>query len=260
MNRVYTGLWVLLLAGVGLTFGWYATHADDPADGSAIEQSAERSKPQEQQEPQEPERAVFTGGGYELAQVKAGQEVQILAEPGGDRIVKIGDQSELFGSPRVFPVLKPGPHWLGVTAPELGNGRIGWVRYDPEKLVLGDTRISIRIDLSESKLTLLRDDDVLRESVVTVGRYGNETPTGRFAITDTITENLDPVYGAGAVVTSARQDSLAAGWNGGNMIAMHGWAGPVGGADSGGCLRMANEDIAALIGAVPLGAPVFITA
>ena len=259
MNRVYTGLWVLLLAGVGLAFGWYATHPDDPADGSAVERSAPLRAKQET-EPAPPARADFPGGGYALAQVKEGQEVQILDEPGGERIAKIGDESELFGSPRVFPVLEPGPRWLGVTAPELGSGTIGWLRYDPEKLILGDTRVSIRIDLSESKLTLLRDDDVLRESVVTVGRYGNETPTGRFAITDTITENLDPVYGAGAVVTSARQDSFAAGWAGGNMIAMHGWAGPVGGADSGGCLRMSNEDIAALIGAVPLGAPVFITA
>jgi lipoprotein-anchoring transpeptidase ErfK/SrfK len=257
VNRLYTGLWALLLVGVGLVFAWYATQAKDAADGSAVE----RSEPKQQVKPQtEPEKAVFPGNGYEVAQVKQGQTVEILDEPGGQVVAEIGDESELFGSPRVFPVLEPGPTWLGVTAPELGNGVIGWLRYDPEKLLLGDTRISIRIDLSESKLTLLRDDEVLQESVVTVGRAGNETPTGRFAITDTITENLDPVYGSGAVVTSARQGSLAAGWNGGNMIAMHGWAGPVGGADSGGCLRMNNEDVLGLIRTVALGAPVFISA
>jgi hypothetical protein len=204
--------------------------------------------------------AVFPGEGYEIAQVKEGEKVQVLDEPGGERIAKIGDESELFGSPRVFSVVKPRPQWLGVIAAELGNGTIGWIRYDPDKLLLGDTRISVRVDLSKNTLTLLRDDEVLSESTITVGRAGTETPTGRYAITDTITENLNPVYGAGAVVTSARQQRLPGGWLGGDMIAMHGWNGPVGGAESGGCLRMTNDDVLDLIRRVPLGAPVFVSA
>ena len=126
-------------------------------------------------------------------------------------IKKIGDESEMFGSPRVFPVIKPGPKWLGVTAAELGAGKIGWIRYDPEALALGDTRISLRVDLSDTSLALMRDDEVLREATVTIGREGTETPAGRYPITDTLTENLNPVYGAGAVVTSARQHSLCRG-------------------------------------------------
>jgi hypothetical protein len=263
VKRAYLAIWVVVLAAVGLAVAWTATREEDPAEGQTspiASQPAPVPSSEPEPSPRPEPRAVFAGNGYELAQVRQGEEVQILDEPGGKVIKRIGDESELFGSPRVFSVVKPGPHWLGVTAAELGSGRIGWIRYDPERLLLGDTRISIRVDLSDRTLTLLRDDDVLREAVVTVGRAGTETPPGRFAVTDTITENLNPVYGAGAVVTSARQASLAEGWSGGNMIAIHGWAGPVGEAASGGCLRASNGDVLALIRSVPLGAPVFISA
>ena len=99
----------------------------------------------------------------------------------------------------MFPVLKPGRTGSASPPRSWAAARSDWIRYDPDVLALGDTRISIRVDLSEHTLTLMRDDDVLRDAVVTIGREGTETPTGRFAITDTITENLNPVYGAGAV-------------------------------------------------------------
>ena len=267
MKRVHPGIWAIVLVAVGLAVAWYATRDDGGVEEQAPTASGER--PQANSEPGAeaeqgrdvpPPRAAFPGEGYELAQVREGEEVDVLDEPGGKVVAEIGDESELFGSPRVFSVVKPRPRWLGVTAAELGDRGVGWIRYDPERLLLGDTRISMRVDLSDNTLLLMRDDEVLREMVVTVGRAGTETPPGRFAITDTITEGLNPVYGAGAVVTSARQASLAEGWSGGNMIAIHGWAGEVGGAASGGCLRTANEDVLALIHRVPLGAPIFISA
>ena len=251
VNRVWIGLWVAVLAAVGVGFGWYAVNPEEQAveePAPAVEAPARKGPPV----------ARFPGEGYELARVRAGKKVEVFKRPGGERVGRLGSTTQ-FGSPRVLPVVNPGPRWLGVTAPELGNGVIGWVRYDPKLLALGDTRMSVRVDLSERSMELRHGDEVIRDVIVSVGRLGAGTPTGRFAVTDKIVEGLDPVYGSGAVALSARQPNLPAGWIGGDRIAIHGWAGPVGEAASGGCLRTANEDVEALIERLPLGAPVFIS-
>jgi L,D-transpeptidase catalytic domain len=266
VSRIYIGLCAILLLGAGAALAWYTTNSDDGADAPApavAQDAVEQDPPAPERETDPkpaPPTAAFPGEGYELAQVRRGEKVQVLDEPGGKVVARIGDESELFASPRVFSVVEPRPRWLGVIAAELGNEKMGWIRYDPQKLLLGDTRVSLRVDLSDRRLTLLRDDEVMDRAVVTIGRAGNETPTGRYSVTDTITEGLNPVYGAGAVVLSARQYKVPVTWAGGNMIAVHGWNGPVGEAASSGCLRVANEDVLELIARAPLGAPVFISA
>jgi hypothetical protein len=256
VNRVWIGVWVAVLAAVGLGFGWFVMNpfvmnAEEPA-------FRETTVALETREGKPPEVARFPGEGYELAQVRSGKRVEIFDRPGGDVVKRLGARTE-FDSPRVLPVLKPKRRWLGIAAPELGNGAVGWVRYDRKLLALGDTRISLRVDLSERAVELRHGDKVIRDVIVSVGRLGAETPTGRFAVTDVLDLGLDPVYGAGAIALSARQPSLPAGWIGGDRIAIHGWAGPVGEAASGGCLRTANEDVEALLERLPLGAPVFIS-
>ena len=59
---------------------------------------------------------------------------------------------------------------------------------------------------------------------------------------------------------SATQPNLPSGWLGGRRIAIHGTSGPLGVAASHGCVRAADDDVAKLIDAVPLGTPVFIRA
>lgn len=253
MNRVWTGVWVAALAALGVVFAWFAIANRD--DQASSEPPTEVLKPGIKADA--PEVARFPGEGYELAQVRAGEKVEIFDRPGGDVVARLGSRTE-FDSPRVLPVLDHGKHWLGVAAPELGNGAVGWLRYDPDELALGDTQISLRVDLSERGMELRHGDEVIRNAIVSVGRIGAETPPGRFAVTDRIVRGLDPVYGAGAIALNARQPSLPPGWTGGNRIAIHGWAGPVGEAVSGGCLRANDEDIEALIERLPLGAPVFI--
>ncbi|MET0927105.1 MAG: L,D-transpeptidase [Solirubrobacterales bacterium] len=51
---------------------------------------------------------------------------------------------------------------------------------------------------------------------------------------------------------------MPSGWLGGNRIAIHGTSGPLGIAASHGCVRAADDEVAALIDKVPLGTPVFI--
>jgi lipoprotein-anchoring transpeptidase ErfK/SrfK len=94
---------------------------------------------------------------------------------------------------------------------------------------------------------------------VTVGSKTSPTPLGKYAVTDGVDgRGLGPWYGCCILALSGHQNSLPAGWIGGNRIAIHGTPGSVGGADSHGCLRASDADMTSLFARVPLGTPVFI--
>jgi len=98
---------------------------------------------------------------------------------------------------------------------------------------------------------------------IAVGRPGNETPLGRFAVTDRLhTSSPDSPYGCCAVALSGHQTRLEPGWPGGDRLAIHGTPNPetVGTEASLGCMRAYTNDIRALMRRVPLGAPVFVRA
>jgi len=201
--------------------------------------------------------SAWDSPGHEVVGVD--RKVAILDKPGGRTVRHVGRRTE-FGGPRVMWVVERRGDWLGVLAPELGNGRIGWLRNDPRRLRFGVTPYSIDVDLSDRLVKLSRGGRVIRRVVVSVGRFGSNTPAGRFAVTDVIERGLDPVYGCCAIALSARQPNLPAGWIGGDRIAIHGWAGSVGDSASGGCLRASNGDVRWLTRHIQLGAPVFVRA
>jgi hypothetical protein len=198
---------------------------------------------------------------YPVVWVRAGEKVEIRTQPGGDgEIAERVDRKTEFGSPSVFGVVRRSGDWAAVSTPYLPNGQLGWVRLDPSKLGSGWTKRSIVVDLSERRAELRTADRLTRSFVVTVGMPGAETPTGRFAVTDTLRGNLNPAYGCCALAISANQPHLPSGWLGGSRIAFHGTSGPLGVAASHGCVRAADPDVNALVNKVPLGTPVFIRA
>jgi lipoprotein-anchoring transpeptidase ErfK/SrfK len=197
---------------------------------------------------------------YPVVWVRAGEEVEIRTEPGGSEVAKRVDRQTEFGSPSVFGVVRRSGDWAAVTTPYLANGQLGWVRLDASKLDSGWTKRSIVVDLSERRAELRTGDEVTRSFVVTVGMPGAETPTGRFAVTDTFRGDLNAAYGCCAVAISANQPHLPSGWFGGSRIAFHGTSGPLGVAASHGCVRASDPDVNALVNKVPLGTPVFIRA
>lgn len=126
MNRVWTGVWLFALASLGVIFALVAiTNRDETAPSLPAAETLEPEITDAR-----PEGARFPGEGFELAQVRSGEKVEVLDEPGGEVVARLGSRTE-FDSPRVLPVLEPGRRWLGVAALELGNGAVGWVRYDP---------------------------------------------------------------------------------------------------------------------------------
>jgi hypothetical protein len=189
--------------------------------------------------------------------VRKGQQVQIHSAPGGPVAKTVGDETE-FGSPSVFLVMRTQGDWAGVPNPFTGNGNLGWIRLDGRDLETGYAVLEIVVDLSERRAELWREGELIRAFTVSVGAPGTETPTGRFAVTDTFRGHLNPAYGCCAVALTAEQPNLPSGWLGGNRIAIHGTSGPLGSAISSGCVRAADRDVSKLVDLVPPGAPVLV--
>jgi hypothetical protein len=225
-----------------------ATARSDPAATPQV--SAQRT-------PAERRRLVIPDRGHPIVWVRDGHSIEIHRSPGGSVVRKVGDETE-FGSPRVFAVERTEGRWAGVPNPFTGNGALGWIRLDARDLRSGYTDRSIVVDLSEYQAQLLNGGRVARTFTVAIGAPGTDTPTGRYAVTDTFRGDLNPAYGCCAVALTAEQPNLDSGWVGGSRIAIHGTTGPLGVAISHGCVRAADRDVSALVNAVPPGAPVIV--
>jgi lipoprotein-anchoring transpeptidase ErfK/SrfK len=195
---------------------------------------------------------------YETAQVK--RRTTLRSAPGGRVVARVGRRTE-FGSARVLSVVGSRGDWLRVIASERENQQRAWIRAGAVRV--GGTDVSLRVDRSARRLVLRRGRKVLRRIPIAVGRPGNETPLGRFAVTDLLrTSAPDSPYGCCAVALSGHQTKLEPGWPGGDRLAIHGTPNEetVGTPASLGCMRAYEADIRALMRRVPLGAPVFVRA
>jgi lipoprotein-anchoring transpeptidase ErfK/SrfK len=192
--------------------------------------------------------------------VRAGERVEIRTEPGGGERVETVSRRTRFGSPSVFAVFRHVGDWAAISTASQPNGELGWVRLDPDRLRAGWTRTSIVVDLSERRAELYRGARLVSSFTVTIGAAASPTPTGRFAVTDTLRGGLASAYGCCAVALSATQPNLPSGWLGGRRIAIHGTTGALGVATSNGCVRAADEQVSKLIESVDLGTPVRIRA
>jgi hypothetical protein len=184
--------------------------------------------------------------------------VTLRARPGGRALAQAGLRTE-FGSPRVLGVLRRRGGWLQVRASQLRNGQSGWIPAGAAELSATD--VSIVVDRSRRRLELHDGARVALRIPVAVGRPGNPTPLGRYAVTDRLhTRGAGSPYGCCAIALTGHQVHLPAGWPGGDRLAIHGTPEPssVGHAESLGCLRARTSGLRVLIRRVPLGAPVFV--
>jgi lipoprotein-anchoring transpeptidase ErfK/SrfK len=166
-----------------------------------------------------------------------------------------------FGSPRTFLVVETAGRWLGVIAPELGNGRVGWVDSASKGLRTARAAFSVDVDVSDRRLIVRSGDRVLRSLLVGVGSSTTPTPTGQFSITDKLPgDRYSSGYGCCILALSGHQPDLLAGWRGGDRLAIHGPSSTssIGRAASTGCLRAGEADLRYLMQTLPLGTPVTI--
>ena len=231
--------------------------ADDPAPAQRAPASQD-PKDHFAQIQDEPREKLRPDGRYLVARLE--RATLLRATPGGRRLRRLTARTE-FGSPAILAVLERRDGWLRVITPRLPNRRSGWI---PERNArLDGTDFSLHIDRSARRLTLRRQGKAVHTATVAVGRPGNETPLGRFAVTDKLRPE-DPAspYGCCAIALTGHQTRLEPGWPGGDRLAIHGtpatWS--VGKAVSLGCMRAHKKDLKLLMSRVPLGTPVFIKA
>ena len=183
--------------------------------------------------------------------------VVLRAAPGGRRIARLGLRTE-FGSQQVLRVVAERGAWLAVLAPELPNGRAGWI-----PAAAADLRSepwSVRISLSKRLLVTRLHGRVRHRFRIAVGAPSTPTPRGRFAVTDRLTVAPGSPYGCCVLALSGRQPAIPQGWGGGDRLAIHGTSAPssIGKAVSNGCLRAPDRAMRTLLRHIPLGAPVTI--
>lgn len=188
------------------------------------------------------------------------RRTQLRARPGG-RVVRALGTHTGYGSERVLSVVARRGPWLGVLTDHLPNSRAGWI--PAESVTLLHEPYTLHVDLSRRRLVVHHEGRPVRRIAVAVGRPGNDTPTGRFAVTDLLRiSRHDPQYGCCALALTARQPNVPQGWSGGDRVAIHGTTneGTLGSSVSSGCLRASDRDMRWLLARIPLGAPVRIRA
>jgi hypothetical protein len=182
------------------------------------------------------------------------RSVVLRARPRGPRLAQLRAHTE-FGSPRVVAVVRRRGHWLGVLAPQLPNGRVGWLRAGGG-MTLFRVDWSLVASISRRVLVVRRAGRVVRRVPVAVGSPAAPTPGGRFAVTDKllIGSGASP-YGCCALALTGHQPRVPQGWGGGDRLAIHGTSNPasIGQAVSHGCLRAGRADMERLVRQVPLG-------
>jgi len=185
----------------------------------------------------------------------------LRARPGGRVVARVGARTR-FGSHTVLPVVARRGGWFGVISAALPNGRIGWL---PASAPLRPYATDYRVEASlrRRQVVVRRGTQVVLRFPVAVGGPGTPTPTGRFAVTDTLlTEDPSGPYGCCILALSGHQLHTPQGWGGGDRIAIHATdkPGTIGSAASLGCLRAPAGEMRRLIRLVPLGTVVTIRA
>ena len=188
------------------------------------------------------------------------RRVQLRERPGGP-VVRALHPHTGYGSDRVLAVVARRPGWLGVLSQYMPNSRAGWIPDDAAQLRYEP--YTIHVDLSQLRLVVRRAGRVVRRVRVAIGRPGHETPTGRYAITDTLrVSSAGGPYGCCAFALTGRQPNVPQGWTGGDRIAIHGTnkEDSLGTPASSGCLRARDADMRWMMQRIPVGVQVRIRA
>jgi lipoprotein-anchoring transpeptidase ErfK/SrfK len=150
----------------------------------------------------------------------------------------------------VLPVLgtatsPDGHRWLRVLLPGRPNGATGWISARASSA--GISPWAIEVDLSRRRLTVRRDERVVRRFGVIVGAARTPTPRGRFFVEETVRLPGNRTAGPFALALSARSNVLQEFDGGPGQIALHGRDGGIGGtigtAVSHGCIRLSDRSI-----------------
>src|SRR5262249_43751591 len=151
------------------------------------------------------------------------------------------------------PRVAHGRCWVQIRLPWRPNTAAGWV--NARNVVLEKTHWRIVVSTADRTLTLLRGGHAGRTISVVVGKPSPPTPLGLFAIAWAIPWHPTDFLGSWVLELTAHSDVLQQFDGGDGTVGIHGRGGaslldPLGTAASHGCVRLANDSIDWLVGAI----------
>jgi lipoprotein-anchoring transpeptidase ErfK/SrfK len=161
----------------------------------------------------------------------------------------------------VFLVRKQQRDWLQVQINQRPNGATAWIK--ASDVAIRTVPNHILIELGAKRLTVFHGEEPVFTTTVAPGKASSPTPTGAFYV-DILTRPSNPngPYGPYQVSVTGFSEVYESFGGGNGQIAIHGTNRPelIGTPASNGCVRMNNDDIAALIPLARQGTPVVIVA
>ncbi len=144
----------------------------------------------------------------------------------------------------------------GVSA-ALQTVRAGTASLTNSEIVELTTR-RVVVSLSDRKLALLKDGQLVRIYRIAVGKPSTPSPTGEFKIVNRVTNPT--YYHKGEVIPAGKNNPVGTRWMGlsAKSYGIHGTNQPnsIGKAASTGCIRMSQRDLEELFTLVEVGDPV----
>jgi hypothetical protein len=239
---------------------------EQPSETSPETQPQEATTPVEHHEPAcPPGGTVHAVGDHALAFAGIARHATVARRtPNGDVLASFGS-TNANGFVTTFQIRGLvrdgcGRLWYYAALPMRPNGITGFVM--ARDVAVEKVRTRIIVDLSDRRLTFIRDDQPVLTTPVAIGAPGTPTPTGRYYVNQRLipTDPSGP-YGPAALGISAFSDVLQ-GWTQGGPIGIHGTNDPssIGRAVSHGCIRLHNYVLRRVFAATAAGTPVLIRA
>ena len=166
-----------------------------------------------------------------------------------------------YKNPLVVDVLENQGEWMKVLITARPNHTTGWIKADD--VTIAATEYRMELDLSTFHLKVFKGADLFIETDVVIGKDSTPTPLGRFFVTEKIKNQTDTgVYGAWILPTNGYSEVLDTFDGGLPQIAFHGTNQPelIGTKASNGCVRIPNDVVVKIAGAIPAGTPIDIYA
>jgi len=188
-----------------------------------------------------------------------GGSVGLYSQPGQAEPDDWQDNPTWEGLPGVFLVHGRQGDWLNVQVSMRPNQATAWIK--AEEVELRQTAMRIVVDTAAATLTVYDGAAVKLSTSVAPGKGATPTPTGDFFVDGIVAlRDASGPYGSHQVSVAAFSNVHYSFGGGNGQIAIHGTNDPalIGAPASNGCVRMTNEDVAAVAALVPVGTPVTI--
>ncbi len=181
----------------------------------------------------------------------------VYSSPGGAPLA-ILPKTQLE-NPTWVPVVERQSGWARVLLPSRPNHSTGWLYTAGGGLKVRHTPYTVKVDLSDRKLTLTKNSSQVGSWTVAIGTSKNPTPTGRtFMLASLAPPN--PTYSPLILPLGTHSNTLSTYGGGPGTVGFHTWqdSSVFGKAVSHGCVRVPEPALQAL-SSVPLGSLVLVT-